>query len=89
MLFQRKPQRLFDAYVNVMSLADSIPELARLYPDSKFIMTVAAEAVKDPAPPSSGNAQVTKNSGNPHRNVGSHDERSALVTYGETTRVTC
>ena len=40
MLFERRRGRVFDAYVNVVSLADSYVELADLYPGSKFIVTV-------------------------------------------------
>ena len=39
-LFARSKGRIFDAYVNVASLADSFLELANLYPNSKFILTI-------------------------------------------------
>ena len=44
MLFERRTGRVFDAYVNVTSLADSYVKLADLYPGSKFIVTVASGA---------------------------------------------
>ena len=41
MLFERGRGRVFDAYVNVVSLTGHCIELARLYPDSRFIVTLA------------------------------------------------
>ena len=53
-LFERRRGRVFDAYVNVASIADSCLELAGLYPGSKFIVTVAGGAGGGRAPDSSG-----------------------------------
>ena len=41
-LFERRRRRVFEAYINVVSLIESWKVLAELYPDSKFIVTVGS-----------------------------------------------
>jgi GR25 family glycosyltransferase involved in LPS biosynthesis len=49
-LLGRKPDRMFDAYVNVAGLRDHVEQLGELYPDGRLILTVgereAIEAVE-------------------------------------------
>lgn len=53
-LFEWRSGWVFDAYVNVVSLADSWLELAGLYPDSKFVVTVAGGAGEGRVAPNNG-----------------------------------
>ena len=42
-LFKVKNDRVFDAYINIGSLENRYIELAKLYPDAKFVVTVGAD----------------------------------------------
>ena len=62
-LFERGRGRVFDAYVNVVSLAKNCIELASLYPDSKFIVTVASGAEEGRTTSNSGPNETSTRGG--------------------------
>ncbi len=53
-LLRRDPDRIFDAFVNVSSLRDSVEQLAGLYPDSRLILTVASPKIGEDGKPHRG-----------------------------------